>query len=308
LNKPITYFGLSILSPFYLIDMHRLFYSLLLLGSGWAAMAQIPNPDFENWQTAPGYEYPTGWGTVAQATNGIAVTCEKSTDKYSGNFAARLFTRDLGIARVPGLLFTGTLDLATSSVKGGFPYTQRPARLNGYYKYTAGTGDSCAVFGFLTRTRPTGARDTIAVFFWQGGSASAYTGFSIPLSYLSSETPDTGLIVISASKDPANPAPNSTLWIDALSFEGSSDTEEATPLIPVFATPNPARDVLRIGLAHEGPVRVWLVESTGRQVVTRLSWPGEEVPVGALPPGAYSVLVVDARTGQLLGYTSFLRL
>ncbi len=288
--------------------MRRLFYSLLLLGSGWAAMAQIPNPDFENWQTAPGYEYPTGWGTVAQATNGIAVTCEKSSDKYSGNFAARLFTRDLGIARVPGLLFTGTLDLATSSVKGGFPYTQRPARLNGYYKYTAGTGDSCAVFGFLTRTRPTGARDTIAVFFWQGGSASAYTGFSIPLSYLSSETPDTGLIVISASKDPANPAPNSTLWIDALSFDGSSSTAEAARLIPVLATPNPAREVLRISLAYDEPVRVWLMEPTGRQVATQLLFPGEEISVGQLPAGAYFGFVVDAQTGQLLGYTSFQRL
>ncbi len=290
--------------------MKKLLYtSSFIFGVGLAALAQIPNAGFEAWQSAPGYEYPTGWGVVAQATNGIAVTCEKSTDKYSGDFAARLFTRDLGIARVPGLLFTGQLNLTTQNVSGGFPYNQRPEYLTGYYKYTPGAGDSCALFGFLTHTRPSGGRDTVAIFFWQGGAAANYSPFSIPLLYLSGAQPDTALIVISSSKDPAAPAANSTMWVDALAFEGNvSASAEPTPLLPVVVAPNPATEALRLTLAHEGPLRVWLLNTNGQHVSSQQLYSGDSLLTGHLPSGAYFLLVLDAQTLQPLGYTSFQRL
>ncbi len=288
--------------------MKHLFLSVLLCAVSYAAvLAQIPNPGFENWQSAPSYEYPTGWGTVAQATNGVAVTCEKSTDKYTGNFAARLFTRDLVFARVPGLLFTGRLDVATTTVSGGFPYSDRPARLTGYYKYTPGVGDSCAVLGFLTRTMPGGARDTVAIFAWQGVAASAYTPFSIPLTYLSSAKPDTGLIVISSSINPAAPALNSTMWVDALAFEGSVSTTEAAALLPVLLSPNPAAEAVRLTVPYEGLLRVWMVDAAGQRVESHLMRSGEALPISHLPAGAYFVLVLEADTARPLGYASLQR-
>ncbi len=287
--------------------MKKQLYTLLFTAAGFAALAQIPNADFEAWQSAPGYEYPTGWGVVAQATNGIAVTCEKSTDRYSGNFAARLFTRDLGIARVPGLLFTGKLDVATQSVSGGFAYNQRPARLAGYYQYTPGVGDSCTVFGLLTRTLPGGGRDTVATFFWQGGAAAVYMPFSVPLSYRSNAQPDTALIVIASSKDPAAPAVNSSMWVDALAFEGSVSASEPTSLLPVLLSPNPTSEFLRLYMAREGLLFAQVLDVTGRKVGSHLLYSGETVPTGHLPAGLYFLVVLDAQSGQLLGRASFQR-
>ncbi len=285
-----------------------MFFALLLLVYGAAAWAQIPNPGFEQWQSASGYEYPTGWGVVAQATNGVAVTCEKSTDKYSGNFAARLFTRDLGFVRVPGLLFTGKLDVTSSSVSGGFPYTGRPQTLTGYYKYTPGNSDTCAVFGFLTRTLPNGSRDTVAIFAWQGNAVTSYTAFSVPLVYLSNEKPDTGLIVISSSINPAAPAPGSVLWVDELAFEGGVSTSEPATLLPVSVWPNPATERLQMSIPHEGLLRVWLFDGQGRQIESHLISSGEALPVGHLPAGVYCVLIFEAGSARPLGYTTFQRL
>ncbi len=287
--------------------MKKQLYTLVLMSVGFAALAQIPNADFEAWQSAPGYEYPTGWGVVAQATNGIAVTCEKSTDRNSGNFAARLFTRDLGIARVPGLLFTGRLDVATQSVSGGFAYNQRPARLTGYYKYTPGMGDSCTVLGLLTRTLPAGGRDTVATFFWQGGAVSAYSPFSVPLAYRSNAQPDTALIVISSSKDPTAPAVNSSMWVDALAFEGSVSASEPTSLLPVLLSPNPASELLRLHVAREGLLLAHVSDAMGRRVGSQLLYSGEALPTGHLPEGLYILVVLDAQSGQLLGRAAFQR-
>ncbi len=290
--------------------MRRGLVTWLCFCAAAAVWAQIPNPGLESWQQGgpPAYEYPTGWGTVARATNGLAITCEKSTDKYAGNFAARLFTRDLGFARIPGLLFTGELDIATTSVRGGFPYDSRPERLTGYYKYTPGAGDSCAVFGFLTRALPNGGRDTVAIFFWQGGTAATYTPFSIPLVYLSSAKPDTGLIVISSSINPAMPALNSVMWVDELSFEGSVRTKEPASLLPVRLVPNPAVEAVRLIMVHEGLLRVWVVNAAGQYVESRLLYSGERISVGHLPAGTYFLLVTDAVRAQPLGYATFQRL
>jgi hypothetical protein len=297
-------YSFQILNYFF---MKKQLYTSLFVGMGFAALAQIPNAGFEAWQSAPGYEYPTGWGVVAQATNGIAVTCEKSTDRYSGNFAARLFTRDLGIARVPGLLFTGKLDVATQSVSGGFAYDQRPARLVGYYKYTPGVGDSCTIFGLLTRTLPVGGRDTVATFFWQGGAAAAYVPFSVPLAYRSNAQPDTALIVIASSKDPAAPALNSSMWVDALAFEGSVSALEPTSLLPVLLSPNPASALLRLHIAFEGQLLVQVIDAAGRTVSSQLLYSGEALPTGHLPAGTYFLAVFDAQRGQPLGHASFQR-
>ncbi|MCS7035070.1 MAG: PCMD domain-containing protein [Saprospiraceae bacterium] len=287
--------------------MKKLFYITLFASVNAVMLAQIPNAGFEVWQPASGYEYPANWGVLAQATNGAAVTCEKSTDKYSGNFAARLFTRDLVIARVPGLLFTGKLDVATQSVSGGFAYDQQPARLTGYYKYTPGVGDSCTVFGLLTRTLAGGARDTVATFFWRGGAAASYSPFSIPLTYRSNAKPDTALIVISSSKDPVAPALNSSMWVDALSFEGSVSISEPTSLLPVAVIPNPAQETIRLSVAYEGLLRVWLVDAAGQLVDNQLLYSGEALPVGHLPTGTYFLQVLDAQTLQPLGHASFQR-
>ncbi|MCS6929343.1 MAG: PCMD domain-containing protein [Saprospiraceae bacterium] len=290
--------------------MEKVFFLVFLFGF-WttSALAQIPNAGFENWQSGGNYEYPTSWGTVAQATNGLAVTCEKSTDKYSGNFAARLFTRDLPFGRIPGLLFTGKLDLQSQTVSGGFAYDQRPERLTGYYKYVPGSGDSCAVFGLLTRTLPSGARDTVALFFWLGGPTANYAPFSAPLTYRSNAKPDTALIVISSSKNPAAPAPNSTMWVDELSFQGSVGAQEPSySLLPVELVPNPASETLRLRVEHPGLLRVWVVESAGRFIDSQRIYSGEILRIGHLPRGTYFLLVLDDQELRPLGCASFQRL
>lgn len=203
---------------------YKLFTPLLLslLITTTSLFAQIPNAGFENWHTSGNYEDPNGWGTLNSQTSALSIkTVKKATavnDVHSGSYAIKLVSTDIPFIQVaPGLAVSGTINTNTQEFEGGFPYTQRPQKLKGWYKYTPGTGDHCQIEAYLFK-RNGATQITVAdATFTQSATVGSYTEFEVTLTYYTNDIPDTGRIALFAS-DPLNPVDGSTLIVDDIRF------------------------------------------------------------------------------------------
>jgi hypothetical protein len=118
------------------------------------AAQQFENAGFENW-SKPGTPYllygegqSMYWdsGNHGSTTLGSSynITTPESTIKHSGNYSAKLASRNVVIKLAAGNAFVGKY-LATDGTDGvlgwGRPFTSRPKALKGYVKYVPGTVD-----------------------------------------------------------------------------------------------------------------------------------------------------------------------
>ncbi|MBI5325325.1 MAG: PCMD domain-containing protein [Ignavibacteriae bacterium] len=113
-------------------------------------------PDFEHWKDIKAengeflYEDLIGnWWTTLNKLKLIAgpVTATKSTDSYSGDYSIRLETMSYGSFIITGLLMTGVFDPSMPSyVIQGKPFTVKPKKFSGYFKYFPANNDSCSIY------------------------------------------------------------------------------------------------------------------------------------------------------------------
>ncbi len=119
--------------------------------------AQIPNGDFEKW------------------TNGIPDSCiafniTQSTDKYSGNFAAK------------GIVDSLFSQLLAPEILIDFPISKTYANLTGYYKLT--TMDPNDVLSILvTVHKDSSTIGTGGGFLLIGAQTTSYNQFTVPINY-----------------------------------------------------------------------------------------------------------------------------
>jgi len=183
---------------------------------------QIPNNDFENWTGGK----PVSWDCVnlnLGITSIITVT-EVTTGAQNGAKAAKLESKANPLQAgsvIPGFITLGEFNVSTQEIEGGAPYTHRPTKLKGYYKYTPGGVNDKAFFGIgLSKWRGT-YRDTIG----QGvtlipTATNTWTLFEVPITWTTSENPDSMNIIISASDlSTFTSVVGSTLYVDNLSFD-----------------------------------------------------------------------------------------
>lgn len=199
--------------------------ALIGLVNGLHGQTPVPNGDFENWTSFGSYENPTGWDTPNQAIQvglpfGTKVVT-KSSDHESGNFSARLESKQLTFPSVvvPGIVTLGTLSIdiftQTISVTGGAPINDMPTHLKGYFKFQPAGGDSCLIGIGLSKWN-NGVRDSVGIgSFSTHDAVNAWTPFSAWIDYKLTETPDTFNIVAISSAD-SNSFPGSVLYIDNL--------------------------------------------------------------------------------------------
>ena len=188
----------------------------------------VPNGSFEDWENFGNYENPFLWDTPNPETSlvGFTTVTKEDIDVYDGTYSARLTTLDIiGIMISPGLLTLGSFDVdfLTQEVTfaGGEPFTDRPAKLTGWYKYTPVGSDFFSVSVYLTKNTV----DTVAVgAILQATPASEWTEFEVPLIYFSAEDPDTVNMIIMSSLAPITPG--SVLLVDKLEFQGGVGIEE----------------------------------------------------------------------------------
>ena len=125
--------------------MKKLIFILVLSITYSTGFAQaIINSGFENWITAPqGWLDPSDWSTSNSTVPGGDSAVIRTTDSYSGSYAAEIQTVTIGFAGLPfaGILVNGSIDFTQVSsiddlIATGTPITFVPTQLNGFYKYT----------------------------------------------------------------------------------------------------------------------------------------------------------------------------
>lgn len=235
----------------------------LLLGSA-LAQTQIPNGGFEEWtpNSTNIYYEPGGdfWATLNPlATLGGPVTVSRTTDAYSGEYAAQLESKLWGDLLISGLLVSGNFIANPPSISNGQPFTDKPSKFIGWYKYTPINGDSAGVAAILTRyNAEAGQQDTIAKAINAiTENVQTYTQFVFDFDYLlPGIDPDTIIIVFSSSGDAGNfqGQDGSTLLLDDISLEYPSGLlERLLPEFTVKAFPSPAAEWVSFQFDTEQP-------------------------------------------------------
>jgi hypothetical protein len=231
---------------------------------------ELPNGSFDEWHKSgkvwnPWAENGTQiWdsgndGTTTLGESNTQPTSDVRPGAAAGSQAAMLESKFVGIGTIgkfaAGNIFIGEfkkVDGTNGILDFGKPFTARPTKLKGYYKYTTaavnyastelaamkGQPDTCSIYIALgdwsepveIRTRPSNAKyfdkndEHLIAYaeFNSGKSVSEYTPFELELEYRSTERVPTYIIVVSsASKygDYFTGGAGAVLYVDDFSLE-----------------------------------------------------------------------------------------
>lgn len=232
-------------------------FILLLSGFVYQVSAQntIPNPGFENWVNGgtffSSYQDPQGWGTINSATSLLGVeTVKRDTNPQfvrSGNAAIKLETFFINLLNRPaqGICVTGSINIDTEEIEGGFSYNLRPDYFSGWYQYYPAGTDTGQVAAILTKWNLLlQQRDIIGVAGkWILDQTSVYQEFEVPFEYWSNESPDT-LMVVLVSSSQFEPSVGSVMYIDDLSLNFTTSIQKQTSKTNNTVYPNPASGIV----------------------------------------------------------------
>jgi hypothetical protein len=285
-----------------------IFISFQLQAQSYYNNDSVPDPGFEKWINNPNppyepYEDLEYWGTPNEFTSLAGViTVTKDTDTTYGNFAARLETKYILTFKVPGVVTLGEIKVdiitAGAEITGGIPFTRKPLRLKGYFKYQPHNNDTCVVIVLLTKFIPAkGKRDTLgAGSFFSGDTISEWTEFTAEVQYFNEEIPDSLNIIFSSSYNYYDAVPGSVMWIDNLVFEGNEGiAPDIIPKVKVNVYPNPATDNITFDLEEdpeEGEIIIYNTE--GRQVYSgEVKQQRFTIDITGLTTGNYYYQLID---------------
>lgn len=279
-----------------------------------SAQTEIPNASFENWTDEGTYDTPNDWISLnVLAGLGAPAVASKSADAQLGTYALKLETVSFFGNKIPGLCYLGEYEInlldPASGTLFGKPFTGRPTRFKGAYKYTPIGGDVGGISLQLWRTNPaTGKRDTIAQATLTAETTSAsYQTFDLPVDYTSPEQPDSISIVIVSSANVGQYEVGSALYVDNLSLDYFAVG------VPVIASnivklyPNPATNQISIVSNDFAPFgsQFLLYNVLGKLVLTQtIAQQNTTIPLAHLPKGVYTYRLYspngDKSKGQLV--------
>jgi len=207
--------------------MKKILLILCTSGIAFIGKSQIVNGGFETWN-------PIAWEEpdTCQTSNSDLirhkqpVNVTKATPAQNGNYAVKLETKITATDTNFAYVLFG--DFGDSGPEGGFPYSQKPATINGYYKSNIVTGDSA---GIIVAFRKGGSMISFDMFKI-GTTNSAYTPFSFPLSISTYSVSPDSVVFVAVSSVPTDIDPAATpkdgTWIifDNVSFGGSGITQQ----------------------------------------------------------------------------------
>ncbi len=281
-------------------NLHLLFFLVFGVLSVHAQI--VPNGDFESWGSFGSYENPEFWSTANDITSSLGViTTQKTTDSYTGDFAALMEAKTVLTFSVPGLITLGdfTIDIWSqqSEITGGIPFDLRPDKINLHYKYTPVPGDNFRIGMWLLRDDGTDVPDTVATALFNGfDGTDGYNLLSLNIEYRSEETPEI-LNIIAISTNPDNPVIGSVLKIDDIYFECSTGIEQR--IVSAGITyPNPAKDFLFVNKEFINMT----VEVYNQQgvILRRINNSFESrVSVAELPAGMYFIRAYNSESSEI---------
>lgn len=280
---------------------NRTIFIIVFIAFCIPSFSQIPNNGFESWTEMGSYSIPDGWGNLNPVTpTAVVYTCVEGTPGNPGAAYIKLSSRTVsGMGIQPGIAVSGLLNTTTFQAISGFPYTDRPASLDGSWQYMAGGSDQGYIAVYLTKWN-TGLnlRDTVGqVFFPLPGMQMSWRNFSLPLTYSGSAYPDSAMIILSASGK--NPVNGSYLYIDNLAFTGGTvGMNRITGLQDLILFPNPVTGDKMIIDVTRKDLPVESVEILNINGIRILSEPLSNLhspitlDVSTLRPGEYFVRIV----------------
>lgn len=315
-----------------------LFFAIVL--SSAAFSQTLPNGDLESWDslhsaTTTAYWWQPSavglnWMNTLNSLAGLPattggpgpVTVFRTTDAYSGTYAAKLVTDDMNIGAItiliPGMLGTAVMNNASISAWLGNPCPGcKPLHFKGYYKYEPVLGDSGAMVAMATRwNSAAGKKDTIGYGkFVVYNAVNEYTPFDITLNYTKAEEPDslTLLMVSNAGFNVVNFLGSvgqigSTMYVDEVSLEYPAGIEQSLmPEVAVKVYPNPATEVATFELSKKitnGMLEIY--SGDGKLIKASMLYDTKvNVNVNPLPSGSYFFKVKEGK--HLLATGTFVR-
>jgi hypothetical protein len=186
--------------------------------------------------------------TQSACKRGRTLTTAPTSDAHSGELAARLETVQWGDFLISGLLSSGEFVFEEPFIKQGRPFSDKPSKFKGWYKYTPVQGDSAGIGAILTRyNTSTQQKDTIAdAVIAVSSNITSYTEFVIDFEYTIPDlTPDTIIVVFTSSGDASNlqGQDGSVLIIDDIILEYATGLQDnLMPELSLNAFPSPAND------------------------------------------------------------------
>jgi hypothetical protein len=254
--------------------MRNTFYCLIafcvIIASN--VFAQIPNAGFENWTAGS----LTGW--ASNNAPGAYTTVTSSTTAHSGSYAVRGDVITFTSIIIQPIIQSG------ANAKG-FAYTQRPTAFTGYYEFfpAASSGDKFAINVLLLKGGLSGT--TVAIALPQPStSVSSYTQFTVPLTYLTADTPDTCIIQIQiigpGTGAQATPHVGSYFLLDDIAFTGATNVASRQASVPTELQldqnyPNPFNPTTNISFTvrSDGKATLSVFNLLGQQVGTLFDGP-----------------------------------
>jgi hypothetical protein len=254
----------------------------LLLISLWMGLTPImfaqPNGGFENWITEFTYESPEDWQTMnilslTNPPNPLSAFKAIGIDRHSGNYALKI--KSVYVNNNPangmvddtmGMVFKGKIILSPISYRQGFPYTERPEKLQFYSKYNPVGNDTASAAVVLKRWNGT-TIDTVGAAKINIPSTPQYTLFEINIDYRTGDLPDSALIVFFSSRDSLTARVGSTLFVDDVAFTTNVGINNPAPVSFLSRTfPNPAREEITIQTQLQEAFKVYITDVSGKTI------------------------------------------
>ncbi len=195
----------------------------LSYGTAIAQTNSIPNGNCESW-TSSTFEIPQNYVLSSNSealSQNAPFNCVKTTDAYHGNYAVQMTTE---ISATHDTVFGYFMNTnpnkngGPSSFTGGFPYSQKPSGMRGYYKSSIALPDSGIVAAFFYKAGVLIGQCGVYI----SGTHTSYTLFSVTFSPALAQNPDSVIFIAASSNfNNKNLARNgSMLKLDSVSFTG----------------------------------------------------------------------------------------
>lgn len=257
------------------------------------------NGGFEDWTPEFNYENPDEWQTMnllnlTTPPNPISSFKAVGIDKHSGNYALKIKSVHIVNNPTPGMVpdtfgcaFKGKITMSPVTFNAGYPYANRPEKLEFYAKYSPVGNDTAYTEVLLKRWTDT-LTDTIAVGKLSMSASNIFNHYEVSLTYFKDELPDSAVIVFYSSRDTLTARVGSTLYVDDVSFSGWVGMNENKKPDKVTVFPNPAKEQINIRTTLKDAHNIRLVNGLGAEVdVYSIENQSVSFDVGVFPEGTY---------------------